>query len=66
MSHKFKSESWPLDEDEHRDAIRQALRSLVREGLIVDSGRRQRNEETRRYHIVWVTREFVDPNRQKS
>jgi hypothetical protein len=36
------------------DAIEQAFQSLAREGLIVDSGRREWNELTGSYEIVWV------------
>ena len=65
MSDKFNSESWPLDEDDHRDAVEQALQDLARMGLIVDSGRRRWSERTRSYQIVWVAREFADRDQQK-
>ena len=44
------------------DAIEQAFQSLAREGLIVDSGHRRWSERTRSYQIVWVAREFADPD----
>jgi len=36
------------------EEIDQAFRELVRDGWIVDSGRRTWNEEMGRYEIVWV------------
>ena len=36
------------------EAIEQALQDMAREGLIVDSGRREWNELTGRYDIVWI------------
>jgi hypothetical protein len=56
MKNKFEFGSRPLDEvDEYYlDVIEQAFQSLAREGLIVDSGRREWSELTGRYEIVWV------------
>jgi hypothetical protein len=61
MSIKFEFGSWPLEEVD--DAIEQALQDRAREGLIVDTGRRRWSERTRSYQIVWVAREFADPDR---
>ena len=60
MSNKFKFGSWPLDEVDA--AIEQAIQRLARKGLIVDSGRRRWSERTGSYQIVWVAREFADPD----
>jgi chromosome segregation and condensation protein ScpB len=49
--------------DARHDAIEQAIQDLAREGLIVDSGQRRWSERTRSYQIVWVAREFADPDR---
>jgi hypothetical protein len=62
MSTKFEFGSWPLDEVDD-DPIEQAIQNLARKGLIVDSGRRRWSERTRSYQIVWVAREFADPDR---
>ena len=62
MSNKFQFGTWPLDEGDD-DAIEQAIQNLARKGLIVDSGRRRWSERTRSYQIVWVAREFADPDR---
>jgi len=43
-----------LNIDEYFEAIEQALQDMAREGLIVDSGRREWNELTGRYDIVWI------------
>jgi hypothetical protein len=61
MSNKFEFVSRPLDEDDD-DAIEQAIQNLARKGLIVDSGRRSWSEQTRSNQIVWVAREFGDPD----
>jgi hypothetical protein len=52
MNNKFEFESWPLSEV---DAIEQAIQSLARKGLIVNSGRRRWSERTGRYEIVWIS-----------
>jgi hypothetical protein len=49
--------------DARHDAIEQAIQNLARRGLIVDSGRRRWSERTRSYQIVWIAREFADPDR---
>ena len=41
-------------EEEKYEAIEQALQKLVREGLIVDTGRRRWSKRTRSYQIVWA------------
>ena len=43
-----------LNIDECFEAIEQALQDMAQEGLIVDSGRREWNELTGRYDIVWI------------
>jgi hypothetical protein len=65
MSTKFGFRGWPLDEvdDDAIEAIEQAIQDLAWEGLIVDTGRRRWSERTRSYQIVWVAREFADPDR---
>ena len=63
MSDDFEFGSWPDNVDARHDAIEQALQSLARKGLIVDSGRRRWSERTRSYQIVWAAREFADPDR---
>jgi hypothetical protein len=64
MSDKFEFGSWPLDEADDdameaitMEAVEQALQDMAREGLIVDSGRREWSELTGRYEIVWVAGE---------
>jgi hypothetical protein len=57
MSNKFEFGSCPLDEVDD-DAIEQAIQNLI-----VDSGRRRWGERTCSYQIVWVAREFADPDR---
>jgi hypothetical protein len=36
------------------DSIEEAIQSLARKGLIVDSGRRRWSERTQSYQIAWV------------
>jgi hypothetical protein len=36
------------------EEIQEAIQSLARKGLIVDSGQRRWSERTQSYHIVWV------------
>jgi len=43
----------PTD-DEKYAAIEEAIQSLAREGLIVDSGQRRWSERSGRYEIVWI------------
>ena len=54
MSNNFKIGNRSYDSDECLEAIEQALQDMAREGLIVDSGRREWNELTGRYDIVWI------------
>ena len=65
MSNNFKIANRSYDSDECLEAIEQALQDMAREGLIVDSGRREWNELTGRYDIVWIAREFADRNKRK-
>jgi hypothetical protein len=39
-----------------QEQIEEAIQSLAREGLIVDSGQRRWSERTQSYQIVWVSR----------
>jgi hypothetical protein len=41
-----------------REDIEEAIRSLARKGLIVDTGRRRWSKRKRSYQIVWVAAEF--------
>ena len=52
MSNNSKIGNRSYDSDECLEAIEQALQDMAREGLIVDSGRREWNELTGRYDIV--------------
>ena len=56
MRNKFEFGSRPLDEvRELYDAIEEVCQDAARKGLIVDSGRREWSERTRRYEIVWTS-----------
>ena len=45
-----------------QEQIEEALQSLAREGLIVDSGQRRWSERTQSYQIVWVAARFAKLN----
>ena len=45
------------------EEIQEAIQSLARKGLIVDSGQRRWSERTQSYHIVWVAASGAKLNR---
>jgi hypothetical protein len=44
----------PLEVLTDEEQIQEAIESLARDGLIVDSGQRRWSERTQSYQIVWV------------
>jgi hypothetical protein len=55
MDNSTKKPSHTVPNYEPRDEIEEAIFSLARKGLVVDSGHRRWSQRTGRYEIVWVS-----------